>query len=279
MAPAEKAPKASKPPKVSKAPKTPKAPKAPDTPKAPKGPKAAAAPVTWPDSTRPSLMFLPDKVRGARSRKRANQKAALFALGLLGVAAAGYISVAAGAAGAQADLDGANEVTAGHTRFLEEHAAFQDYYDGFIKQKSEVSGILANDMAYSKVVKALTDANKVGAVFTTISAVQGQEGCPSPDLFSPSMAVGCLEVSGLAPEMTDIATLIAALDASTEFLTDPYLTESTEGDDKASFKLNVGYTDKAFSFTGEKFRPTDEELASITQASAPVAVTAEEPAQ
>ncbi|MCC3292571.1 hypothetical protein [Arthrobacter sp. zg-Y1110] len=276
MAPAQKTPKDPKPPK---APKAPKAVKPPKTPAAPKPDKAAAA-VIWPESTRPSLTFLPEKIRGARSRRRAAQKASLLAAGMLGVAVVAYISVAAGTAGAKADLNEANQVTAEHKQYLQEHAAFQDYYDGFIKQKSAVAGILEDDMAYSKVVDALNDANTVNAVFTTITKSESLEGCPSGDLFSPSVAVGCLEISGNLPSISDVGVLASSLGSSKEFLTDPYVTESAAGDGNASFKLSIGYTDKAFSFKGEKFRPTDEELASISQVPAPAAAEiTEEPAQ
>lgn len=301
MAPAQKTPKAAKP---AKAPKPPK-PKAQKKPRVPKGAKAAApkaisapkalgpgsspAPVAaapmsavWPESTRPSLMFLPPKIRGARSRRRANQKASICALVLLGLAGVAYVSVAAGTSAASADLEAAHAVTAEHNRFLQEHSAFQNYYDGFIEQKSEVAGILASDTAYSKVMKAVNEANTVGAVFTSINTIQGQTGCPSPDLFSPSPAVGCLDISGTAKSLQDVAALAAALGSSTEFLAHPYVTESSEAPEEgspASFKLSVGYTDKAFSFAGEKFRPTSEELASITQPAAPAAAPTEEAAQ
>lgn len=275
-----KAPKVkpTKPARV-KTPPAPKAPKAPRAEKLPKVDKAAAAAV-WPESTRPALMFLPEKVRGARSRRRATQRASLLAVGFLGLAVVAYGSVASGTAAAQADLDEANRITAEHTKYLEENSAFQEYYDGFIKQKSAVAGILENDMAYSKVIKALNDANTVGAVFTSISKSEGAEGCPSVDLFTPSVAVGCLEVNGRLQSLNDVGVFAASLGDSVEFLTDPYVTESNAGEQEATFRLSIGYTDKAFSFKGEKFRPTEEELASITQVPAPAAAeTIEEPAQ
>ncbi|MCC3299252.1 hypothetical protein [Arthrobacter caoxuetaonis] len=276
---APKPPKPAKPVKV-KAPPAAKAPKPPAAPKVPKPDKAAAA-AAWPDSTRPSLMFLPDKIRGARSRRRATRKATLMAAGILGLTAVAYVSVASGTAAAQSDLDAANAVTAEHTAFLEEHSAFQNYYDGFIKQKSAVAGILEHDMTYSKVIKALNDANTVNAVFTTITKAESADACPSSDLFAPSVSVGCLEVGGHLPTIADVGTLAASLGSSKEFLTDPYVTESAAGDEgDAQFKLHIGYTDKAFSFKGEKFRPTDEELDSISQVPAPAAAeTIEEPAQ
>lgn len=284
-APKLKSPKAPKPAKPVKAralpaPKPAKVPKPPAAPKAPKQDKAAAA-AAWPDSTRPSLMFLPDKIRGARSRRRATRKATLLAGGILGLTVAAYVSVAAGTAAAQSDLDAANAVTAEHTAFLEQHSAFQDYYDGFITQKGAVAGILEHDMSYSKVIDALNEANTVDAVFTTITKAESAEACPSSDLFSPSVSVGCLEVGGHLPSISEVGALAASLGSSKEFLTDPYVTESATGDEgPASFKLHIGYTDKAFSFKGEKFRPSDEELASISQVPAPAAAeTIEEPAQ
>ncbi|MCU6480154.1 hypothetical protein [Arthrobacter sp. A2-55] len=238
------------------------------------GKKPGTAPVekavVWPDSARPSLMFLPPNVRGVRARKRAVRQAVLLSVGLLVATAGAYLAVAAGTTSAQAGLNAEKAVAAEHAKFLAVNAPFKDYFDGYIARKAEVSQVLERDMANSKVFKAVNDANTVGAVFTTLAKSPSASDCARGDLFAASVAVGCLDLEGHVGSIADVGALAAALAGSKEYLVDPYVTESTAGDKMATFKITVGFTDKALTYKGDKFRPTPDELAASGQSADPL---------
>lgn len=252
-------------PKATKAPKTPKI----KVDKAPKSAATAPKEAAWPSTVRPSAMLLPAKVAGRRLKQRA-VKRSLVAVGAAAlILAVVYVPVAAGASSAQARLEDAQAVVDEHRSFLAANADTQNYFDGFITRRQAVAEALVKDVAYSAVVKAINDANTVGATFTEIHIVPKSSTPTTGELFVPSKAVGYLEVSGVAPTEAAVSDLIGALaDAKDGLLTDSYLTQSGVARGGTTFKISVGYTEKAMSFKGEPFRPSDQENASIVPAAA-----------
>lgn len=275
MTTTEKAPKTRK-PRTEKAPKEPRAPKPPREPRAAKAPRvkvvkaakgidpdAAPKEAAWPSSVRPSAMLLPARVAGRRLRQRAVKRslsAVAVAAAVLGVI---YIPVAAGASSAQSKLEAQQAIAAEHRAYLSENAGTQQYFDGFIVRRQAVAEALVKDVAYSAVIKAVNDANRAGAVFTEViySPKNASQGPGDP--YAPSKAVGYMDVSGTVSSVGGVAELIGNLNQASDILTDPYVTSSAVGPSGTTFKLRVGFTDKAMSFKGEKFRPKDEDLATV----------------
>lgn len=253
-------------PKAKPAPK-PK-PKAKATGKA--RPDASEREVTWPSAVKPSLVLLPAKAKGARTRRKAIRGAIIMSVGILGITVIGYISVAAASAVAQGGLETEMAKTAGHQKILEDNKPVQDFYDGLIQQREAAVTALAPDVSNANILKAVNDANTVGATFASITKLADPGACSSVDPFTPSIAVGCLQISGTAPSISAIGELVGRMSASTEMLTAPYVSESTVSEGAAAFKLSVGYTDKAFSNKGKAFdesaEATDNEPAPATGA-------------
>lgn len=244
-----------------KSPKTPKAQKPAKVPRAKSDPSATKATV-WAPAVKPSLVLLPPKARGLKARRQAVRRAVFMSLGLLGLTAGAYLVVLAGVAGAQAEVDKEAEVTSTQTEFLAQHRDVQEFADGFVERKAAASNALDQDVSYSRVVQAIQGANSVGASFSSIKTAAPGVACVSPSPFAPSSALGCLEVSGKAPSVSAVGQLVAALNADKTVLTEPYLTESVATEGGATFKISVGYTEKALSLKGQKFKPAPEEVSS-----------------
>lgn len=262
-----KEPKAPREPKV-KAPRPPKEPKpakekAPRQPKAPRehGPKEVA----WPSPVRPSAMLLPPKVAGRRLHQRAVKNSLIAGAAALAVLGLIYIPVNATAMVAQDKLDAQLAEVAEHKEYLASTESVQKYFDGFIIRRQAVADALVKDVAYSSVLKAMNDANKFGITLTEVHATKSVKPAAGQP-FAASKAVGYLEVSGSASDEQAVSQYIGALAEDTTVLTDPYLTQSGDARGGTTFKMTIGYTDKAMSFKGESFRPSDEEIATLDPA-------------
>lgn len=263
-----KEPKAPKEPKV-KEPRPPKEPKArkEKAPKQPKAPREQPAPkeVSWPSPVRPSAMLLPPKVAGRRLHQRAVKHsliAGAAALALLGLI---YIPVNATASSAQAKLEDQQAQESAHKDYLASTESAQKYFDGFIIRRQAVADALVKDVAYSAVLKAMNDANKYGITITDAHATKSVKPI-SGQPFAASKAVGYLEVAGTASDEHAVSQYIGALADNTTVLTDPYLNQSAVARGGTTFKLTIGFTDKAMSFKGESFRPSDQEIATLDPA-------------
>lgn len=258
-----KPPRAPKEPKV-KIPKEPKAPKAARAPKPAKGPKEAkiAAVAVWPSSVKPSLIFLPEKIRSAQAYRRSVSQAMLLTVVALGATAVIYAGTAATAMGARGDLAEETSIGAQLKSEISGNQQVQEYYDGFIISKQVVSDTLKSDTAFSNVLNEIQSANTVGAQFTSVKKKLPAE-CPAGDPFAPTVGIGCVELSGTAPDLTSVTTFLAGLQTKTEILTNPYISESGLGPAGSTFKLTVGYTDKALSQKGDQYVPTAAEVAAL----------------
>jgi hypothetical protein len=199
------------------------------------------------------------KVRGARERRKAIRGAIVMSVGILGITVLGYVSVAAASAVAQAGLESEMAKTAAHQKVLEDNKPVQDFFDGLALRREAAVAALQQDVSNTSVLKAVNDANTVGAKFTSIVRSADAGACPAVDPFVPSLAIGCLQISGTASSVAAVGDLSARLLANKEILTGPYVTESAQSDDGTTFKLTVGYTDKAFSNKGKAFESADVE--------------------
>lgn len=276
----EPKPAKAKKPRPEPRPKTPREPKPPKAAKAPKTPveKAPPAPV-WASPVKPALVLLPVKARGLKARRKAVRQSVFMSLGLLGLTAAGYLVVLAGVAGAQNEVNKEAAITATASEYLAQNRDVQDYADGFVERKAAASDALHDDVAYSRVVQAIHKANTVGAEFTTIKTSAPGTQCVSSSPFAPSASLGCLDVSGKAPNVAAVAQLVAALNADKTMLVEPYLTKSAVGGAGIEFEFTVGHTGQALSGKGDKFKPSPEELSSIeTPATADTAADTTTPA-
>lgn len=244
-----------KPPKAVKAPKNEASPKAPAKAKGP-------APVVWPSSVKPSLIFLPEKIRSAQAYKRSVSQAIMMSAALIGVTAIFYAGTAATAMAARSDLAQQAGIEAQLKAQIAGNQQVQAYYDGFIVSKQVVSDTLKPDTTYSSVLNAIQSANTVGANFTSMKKKLPGE-CPAGDPFAPVASIGCVELSGTAPDITSITTLLAGLQSKTGLLTNPYISESGAGPTGATFKMTVGYTDQALSHKGDAYIPTAAEVAAL----------------
>lgn len=255
--------------KQAKEPKEPKG----KTPREPKGTKAKApkaagkqepkpkAPV-WPSNVKPSLVFLPPKIRDAQAYRRSIRQAMLMSMGLLAITGVVYGATAAGGLGAKSDLDKELARTTSLKTEIAANQQVQEYYDGFILSKKGISDTLSADTSYSKVLNEVISANTVGASFTSISK-KSDEACPTGDPFTASVAIGCIELTGQAPNMGAITAFVAGLQSKPTLLTSPYIEESGQIVGGASFKITVGYTKDAYSGKGGAFVPTSQEIAAL----------------
>ncbi|MEH0110711.1 hypothetical protein V6N00_13455 [Tersicoccus sp. MR15.9] len=221
-------------------------------------PKAAP----WPDPVRPSLILLPTKLRGARARRRASRHAALLSIAALALTGIAYAGVTRGTTGAAGRLAAQQQITAQHEQYLAANTGFETYYEGFVASKAAVAGAFDGDLAYTSALNAMNTANTVGAVFTKIASTGDGQTCARGNVFTPSTAIGCLQVEGRVHNLADVGRLAAAIGAAKKNLTDPYVTESTHRDGVGTFKMTVGFTADIYSFKGAKFTPTDEEKAA-----------------
>lgn len=248
-----------------KAPREPKAPKAARI-KVTKAPKEIAAPpkeAAWPSPVRPSAMLLPPKVAGRRLHQRAVRHSLIAAAAAAALLALIYIPVAATTAAAQDKLDARLADAAEHRSYLSANDSVQKYFDGFITRRQAVAESLVKDVSYSTVLKAINDANTVGASFTEIHVSPKAAKPTTGEPFAASKAVGYMEVSGMATDVHAVSELIGSLARKSAILTDPYLVQSAVARGGTTFKFSIGFTDKAMSFKGETFRPSDQELASL----------------
>jgi hypothetical protein len=275
----EPAPAKAKKPKPEPRPKTPREPKPPKAAKTPKPAveKTAPAPV-WASAVKPSLILLPVKARGLKARRKAVRQAMFMGLGLLGLTGAGYLVVLAGVAGAQAEVNKEAAITATATEYLDQNRDVQEYASGFVERKAAASTVLDHDVAYSKVVQAVHNANTVGATFTSIKTAAAGTVCMSSSPFAPSSSIGCMEVSGKARDMAAVSQLVDALKKDTTTLTETYLTEAVSTEDGIDFRFTIGHTSQALSGKASKFRPSPEELESIQSPTAATADTSATPA-
>lgn len=262
--------------KTPKAPRPPKAPKPvkEKTPRPARGTKTApkADPIlkeaSWPSPVKPSLMLLPPKVAGRRMQRRAVKQSWILAAAMLGLTGLIYIPVAATTSAAASDLAAAQELSAGHRQYLTDNAPTQDYYDGLILRKQAAADALGQDIDYSAVINAIFAANTSGVTFSQIAVRPGTTSATTGDVFNPSRAVGYFDVTGTAPSLAAVGELVTSLKSSKDLLVDPYVTESNVARGATQFKVSVGFTDKAMSFKGEKFRPADADLAAVKAAAA-----------
>jgi hypothetical protein len=259
-------------PKVPREPKPPKAAKAPKEPKTP-AVKAPPAPV-WASPVKPSLVLLPVKARGLKARRKAVRQSVFMALGLLGLTAGAYLVVLAGAAGAQNEVNKEADITAKATQYLAQNRDVQEYANGFIERKTVASEVLGDDVAYSRVIQALRNANTVGATYRSVATAAAGAQCMSASPFAPSSSVGCLEVQGTVKDLSSVALLVGELNKDKTMLSEVYLTEASAKDGVFLFKITVGYTGKALSGKGEPFKPSPEELSSLETPGAATAGTA-----
>lgn len=239
-------------------------------------PSPAEREVTWPSPVKPSLVLLPPKVRGARARRKAIRGATVMSVGLLGLTVLGYVSVAAASSVAQAGLEAEMGKTAAHEQVLAANKPVQDFYDGLTARREAAVAALEQDISNSAVIKAVDKANTVGATLASITRSADPATCPVVDPFSPSLAIGCLTISGTAPSIAAVGQLSAQMSKDTEMLSSPYITESSisDKDDTTSFKMTVGYTHQALSNKGAPFAGTD--AAEDDTAPAPAAGTTQE---
>lgn len=257
----------------------------PKTPREPKPPKGAKAPIektppapVWASAVKPSLVLLPVKARGLKARRKAVRQSVFLSLGMLGLTAAGYLVVLAGVAGAQNEVNKEAAITTAATDYLAQNRDVQDYANGFVERKAAASDVLRDDVAYSKVIRAIHGANTVGAVFTSMKTAAPGAQCMSSSPFAPSSSIGCLDVSGKAPSVAAVAQMVASLNQDKTMLVEPYLTKSVSAGEGVEFEFSVGHTGQALSGKGEKFTPSPEELASVETPAAAAATETTTPA-
>lgn len=235
------------------------------------GAKPAAEAPAWPSAVRPALVFLPPKIRSAQTFKKSVRQSMMMSVGMLALAGVAYVAVVASTGGVEQDLAESKERGVRLTQEIAEEKPVQDYWLGVVERKAAVADALENDLAYGKVVSTVMDANSVGATFTKISTPDAGDSCTTSNPFVENKSVGCLEVTGTVENVRDIGTLVDRLNNAGDLLTNAYTTETTTVNDVVTFKLTVGYTEKALSFKNEPFRPSEEEMEYLNQFNAPEA--------
>lgn len=234
-----------------------------------RGAKPAVEAPAWPSAVRPALVFLPPKIRSAQTFKKSVRQSMMMSVGMLALAGVAYMAVAASTGNAEEELAESKDRGVQLTQEIAEEKPVQDFWLGVVERKAAVTDALENDLAYGRVVSAVMDTNSVGATFTKISTPDGGESCTTSNPFVENKSIGCLEVTGTVENVRDIGTLVDRLNNAGDLLTNAYTTETTTVNDVVTFKLTVGYTEKALSFKNEPFRPSEEEMAYLNQLNTP----------
>lgn len=132
--------------------------------------------------------------------------------------------------------------------------------DGVARQTQTVDGTMANEIYTSDVFEELLVATPAGVRLESLTLTAAQTAavggaatapatspCPGPDPFNTRTVIGCVTVSGTAPDRARVGELVIALGDADLFI-EPFVSVTTSADTAdVSFSGSVGLSRAAFS--------------------------------
>lgn len=167
------------------------------------------------------------------------------------------------------ELRGEDAVTTGLTNQISELTPVRTYVDSVTRRVVTVHGATYDDVAFSRVLAALSAATPADADVESISVTlastasdgtapapdaaadpaRGLVGstCPGPDPFGTKVVVGCMTIQGTADSRDAVSKLVIALGADGVFV-EPFIDTTTTSDaTQVTFSGSVGLSPKVFS--------------------------------
>jgi len=167
------------------------------------------------------------------------------------------------------ELRGEDAVTTGLTHQISELTPVRTYVDSVTRRVVTVHGATYDDVAFSRVLAALSAATPADADVQSISVTlastasdgtapapdsaadpaRGLVGstCPGPDPFGTKVVVGCMTIQGTADSRDAVSKLVIALGADGVFV-EPFIDTTTTSDaTQVTFSGSVGLSPKVFS--------------------------------
>lgn len=233
---------------------------------------AAAAPVTGPASVDLLSPWVHEGLRVRALRARF----AWTTLATLVLVAAAWGGQQLRLAEARAELRGEEAVGASLQRSIDGLAPVADYVAAVRAKGAVVGGAMHTEVELSGVLRALRDAQPAGTALDSVVVdlpVPGTPAtpvasggaaparaedpsapgrgivaaCPGPDPFAILAVVGCVTLSGTAPDRRVVAELVRRLDRE-ELFVEPFVSTTTTADDEpVAFTGSVGLSPLVFS--------------------------------
>ena len=167
------------------------------------------------------------------------------------------------------ELRSEDAVTTGLTNQISELTPVRTYVDSVTRRVVTVHGATYDDVAFSRVLAALSAATPADADVESISVTlastasdgtapapdaaadpaRGLVGstCPGPDPFGTKVVVGCMTIQGTADSRDAVSKLVIALGADGVFV-EPFIDTTTTSDaTQVTFSGSVGLSPKVFS--------------------------------
>ena len=167
------------------------------------------------------------------------------------------------------ELRSEDAVTTGLTNQISELTPVRTYVDSVTRRVVTVHGATYDDVAFSRVLAALSEATPADADVESISVTlastasdgtapapdaaadpaRGLVGstCPGPDPFGTKVVVGCMTIQGTADSRDAVSKLVIALGADGVFV-EPFIDTTTTSDaTQVTFSGSVGLSPKVFS--------------------------------
>ncbi|GAB2872183.1 PilN domain-containing protein [Nocardioides pacificus] len=183
----------------------------------------------------------------------------LGALALVMLMGAGWAGQHLRVSQAQQQLEVAQAETSRLTGKTQELVSVRTFVAGVEQQKMTVKETMAGEVYFSEVLDGLAQSTPSAAILTSVAvtlappAAATPEGaaavspCPGPDPFNTLEVVGCVTLSGTAPDRADVGDFVIALGESRLFV-EPFISTTTTGDaTDVSFSGSVGLSPKVYS--------------------------------
>ncbi len=188
----------------------------------------------------------------------------LGALVLLLLLAAAWGALRMNLASSEEDLRGESAVADGLNAQISEMGDVQTYVGDVTVRTTKVEETMADEVAYSTVLRTLDEALPDGASYEAITLTLAPDSgpaaadsgspddpvCPGPDPFGARVTVGCIVLSGTADDRDDVSALVQALDESNLFV-EPFIdattTDAGDGPRVTTFSGSLGLDPATFS--------------------------------
>lgn len=219
-----------------------------------------AAPVAPFVPVLPSVNLLPQHVVEVLALRALRRRFVIAGIAILVAMALAYGGQFALIAKANHDLADAQSTTTTLNAKMRTLAPVKSFYAGVDANQKTIQKTMANEVLYSDVVRRLIAAAPAGVEVSNVSltsqatstgAPGAQSGaasaCPGPDPFNPGTSVGCINITGTAPNRAAVGRFIEAMFKDDRFA-NPYVSSTTVDQSKGmSFAATVGLTDKVYS--------------------------------
>lgn len=210
-------------------------------------------------ATLPTVNLLPAEVVEVLALRRLRRKFIGAGVAVAAAMAALYVGQFAVIANANSDLEQSQGQTQTLNTRMRELAPVRAFYAGVDANQKVIQQTMAHEVLYSGVVRRLHAAAPKGVAITNVSLTaqtpSGTVGadtaaasaCPGPDPFNPGTSVGCINITGTAPNRVEVGRFIQQLFAD-EIFANPYVSATTVDQAKGmAFSATVGLTDKVYS--------------------------------